>query len=409
MEQLQLSLDAPERRTVFSVSDLTSGLRDVVERAYGDVWVEGELSNFKRHRSGHCYFTLKDDNAQVSCVLWRHYTSYVFFEPQDGMLVRVHGSASVYEARGDLQIVAKSMQLSGEGALQKAFDDLKRKLGTEGLFEASRKKPIPAFPSAIGVVTSGSGAAFHDIVTVLRRRYPLAKVLLCPVQVQGMGAAEEIAAAVRCFNAQQADPDVKVDVLIVGRGGGSIEDLWAFNEEVVARAIAGSAIPVISAVGHETDYSIADLVADRRAATPSMAAEIAVPDQAELRTWLTGSSTSIASCLSRNLKRRRDVLESLLRSRAMHRPVDRLRQQTMRVDDLAARLERETVRAAERRIQAVKSLCRQLELLDPSRPLGRGYVRIERDGQLVTSASEIQADEVVELTFRDGSHQARVL
>src|SRR5690625_122174 len=247
-----------------------------------------------------------------------------FFEPQDGMLVRVHGGASVYEVRGDLQLVVKSMQPAGEGALQKAFEAIKRKLSDEGLFDAGRKKPLPEFPETIGVVTSGSGAALHDILTVLQRRYPAVRVLLCPVQVQGIGAAEEIADAIECFNRQHHDPAFRADVLIVGRGGGSLEDLWAFNEEVVARAIAASSIPVVSAVGHETDFSIADFVADLRAATPSIAADLCVPDRRELMAALRGSIVRMSQCQRDRIERNRRLITGILESRAMHRPEVRL-------------------------------------------------------------------------------------
>ncbi|HMB89444.1 MAG TPA: exodeoxyribonuclease VII large subunit, partial [Rhodothermales bacterium] len=267
----------PENRTILSVSDLTRGLREVVETQFDNVWVEGELSNFRQYRSGHCYFTLKDDDAQLRCVMWKHFTQYVFFDPQDGMLVRLHGHASVYETRGELQLVTRSMQLAGEGALQKAFEELKQRLEAEGLFAPGHKQSLPPYPESIGIITSGDGAALHDILSVLSRRFPQVRVLVCPVHVQGMGAAEEIAEAITTFNSLPPGDDFRPDVLIVGRGGGSAEDLWAFNEEVVARAMYDAEIPTISAVGHETDYSISDYVADVRAATPSMAAELVVP------------------------------------------------------------------------------------------------------------------------------------
>lgn len=409
LQEAQLTLDLNEERAVYSVSELAGGLRDLVETTFDDVWVEGELSNFKQHRSGHCYFTLKDEDAQIRCVMWRHFTHYVFFEPRDGMLVRVRGNVSLYEARGDLQVVARSMRVAGEGALQKAFEALKQKLAVEGLFDSARKRDIPTFPRRIGVVTSGSGAALQDILSVLQRRFPAVEVVLCPVQVQGMGSAEQVAAAIRCLNEQHTTSDMRVDVMIVGRGGGSIEDLWAFNEEVVARALAASAIPTVSAVGHETDYSIADYVADRRAATPSMAAEIVVPDQQDVRAWLRGTIESAQGCVKRLIDRRRQYVRNLLRTRAMYRPEDRLRQLTQRLDDAATRLYREKSRALDRRRRHLDGCMRQLELLDPSRPLERGYARVEKDGRIVRSAADLhQADEVV-LTLRDGSRSARVL
>src|SRR5690625_3834598 len=375
---------------------------------YGDVWVEGEISNFKRHRSGHCYFTLKDEDAQVRCVMWRHFTRYVFFEPQDGMLVRVHGGASVYEVRGDLQLVVKSMQPAGEGALQKAFEAIKRKLSDEGLFDAGRKKPLPEFPETIGVVTSGSGAALHDILTVLQRRFPAVRVLLCPVQVQGIGAAEEIADAIECFNRQHHDPAFRADVLIVGRGGGSLEDLWAFNEEVVARAIAASTIPVVSAVGHETDFSIADFVADLRAATPSIASELCVPDRRELMAALRGSILRMSQCQRDRIERNRRLITALLESRAMHRPAARLRQSVQRLDDLQNRLDRSLHAVVERRRTKLEGCDRQLSLLNPARPMERGYVRVERNGTIIKRSADLDAGDDVNLRFVDGARTATI-
>lgn len=375
---------------------------------YGDVWVEGEISNFKRHRSGHCYFTLKDEDAQVRCVMWRHFTRYVFFEPQDGMLVRVHGGASVYEVRGDLQLVVKSMQPAGEGALQKAFEAIKRKLSDEGLFDAGRKKPLPEFPETIGVVTSGSGAALHDILTVLQRRFPAVRVLLCPVQVQGIGAAEEIADAIECFNRQHHDPAFRADVLIVGRGGGSLEDLWAFNEEVVARAIAASTIPVVSAVGHETDFSIADFVADLRAATPSIAAELCVPDRRELMAALRGSIVRMSQCQRDRIERNRRLITGILESRAMHRPEVRLRQSVQRLDDLQNRLDRSLHAVVERRRTKLEGCDRQLSLLNPARPMERGYVRVERNGTIIKRSADLDAGDDVNLRFVDGARTATI-
>ena len=409
MTSPQLSLDLPSKRSVFSVSDLASGLRELVEMEYGDVWVEGEISNFKRHRSGHCYFTLKDADAQLRCVMWRHFTRYVFFEPEDGMLVRVHGGMSVYEARGDMQLVAKSMQPAGEGALQRAFEAIKRKLSEEGLFDEERKKPLPPFPETIGVVTSGSGAALHDILTVLQRRYPAVRVLVCPVQVQGIGAAEEIADAIACFNRQYDDPVFRADVLIVGRGGGSLEDLWAFNEEVVARAIAASNIPIVSAVGHETDFSIADFVADLRAATPSIAAELCVPDRRELAAALHGARSRMEHCLRNRIERSRREVQAVLNSRALHRPEVRLRQYVQRVDDMHSRLDRATGALIERRLSKLEGCKHQLALLDPARPMDRGYVRVERDGKIVRRAAELETGDNIRLRFADDTRPATIV
>lgn len=279
---------------VLSVAELTRGLSDLVEDRYDDVWVEGELSDFTRAASGHCYFSLKDEDAQIRCVMWKHLTKYVYFEPEEGMQVRVNGHASVYERRGDLQIQAQAMRQAGKGAQQKAFEELKQTLQAEGLFAPERKQALPAFPDTIGVVTSGQGAAIHDIQSGLARRFPPAEVVLCPVKVQGLDAPRAVADAVAAFNDLPADDAQRPDLLIVGRGGGSTEDLWAFNEEVVARALDASNLPVVSAVGHESDVTIADLVADERAATPSAAAERVVPDRRDVATACAPCTTASA-------------------------------------------------------------------------------------------------------------------
>jgi exodeoxyribonuclease VII large subunit len=406
---LQQALSFPSGgRRVFTVSDLASGVRTVVEKEFDDIWVEGELSGFKRHRSGHCYFTIKDDQAQIRGVLWRHFTRYIFFEPRDGMLVRLHGQISLYEARGDVQFVARSMQMAGEGALQAAFEKLKHRLAAEGLFDATRKRDLPRLPERIGVITSGGGAAVHDILSILGRRFPSVEVVVCPVAVQGIDAAGQISQAIRRMNAESVVTG-SIDVLIVGRGGGSIEDLWAFNEEIVARAIAASSIPVISAVGHETDYTIADFAADFRAATPSMAAEIVTPDVHELRTGLREALRRVSSCIDASIRERRMQITHLLRSRALHRPVDMMRQRAQRVDELAHRMHRLSSRCVENRRRQVDHLVERLTLLDPERPLAKGYARIERNGSVVTDPDALATEDIIEIVFRKGSRRARIV
>jgi exodeoxyribonuclease VII large subunit len=404
IKPLQQSFTFSSEQRVLSVTDLASGLRSLIESEFGDVIVEGELSGFKRHRSGHCYFTLKDDKSQIRCVMWRHFTQYVFFDPKDGMLVRLRGQMSVYEARGDMQFLSRSMRLAGEGALQAAFEELKEKLASEGLFDADRKKDIPRLPASIGIVTSGSGAALHDMLAVLSRRYPLATIVVCPVAVQGMGAGNEVARALDRMN----DLEDRPDVIIVGRGGGSIEDLWAFNEEVVARAIARSEIPVISAVGHETDFTISDFVADYRAATPSMAAEVVAPDRIDIEAGIRGAIGRSADCLLKSIERRRAHVDRMLESRRFHRPADRLRQTVQRVDELSQRLDRASLRCLLQLRRHAVSLSDRIALLDPERPLRLGYARVEREGQLVTRAAGIHPDETVLLVFIDGKHSATI-
>ncbi|WP_456425644.1 exodeoxyribonuclease VII large subunit [Rhodocaloribacter sp.] len=393
-------------KKILRVIDLVSGVKDLVRAHFREVWVEGELSNFKRPASGHCYFTLKDRDAQIRCVMWRTRARSVFFRPEDGMLVRVRGEVTVYEVRGDLQVIVHAMELAGEGALQKAFEELKRRLAAEGLFDAARKKPLPRFPETLGIITSGTGAALHDMLSILERRFPLVRVLVCPVQVQGLGAAEMIAEAVETFNAVPPGDPFHADVLIVGRGGGSAEDLWAFNEEIVARAIFASEIPVISAVGHETDVSIADFVADVRAATPSMAAEIAVPDRREVAAEIRGLHAAMRETLLRRITERRQRIAHLTRSHAFNRPVDRLHQHSQRLDDLLARLHRCPPRLTEQRRRHVEALAARLALLDPRRPLRQGYALVRRDGEAVSSATGLHPGDAVTLRFHDGERTA---
>ncbi len=393
-------------RTILRVIDLVSRVKDLVRSHFREVWVEGELSNFKEASSGHCYFTLKDREAQIRCVMWRARARSVFFRPEDGMLVRVRGEVTVYEVRGDLQMIVHAMALAGEGALQKAFEERKRRLAAEGLFDAARKQQLPRYPETLGIITSGAGAALHDILSILERRFPVVRVLVCPVQVQGHGAAEMIAEAVETFNAAAPGDPFRADVLIVGRGGGSAEDLWAFNEEVVARALFASEIPVISAVGHETDVSIADFVADVRAATPSMAAEIAVPDRREVAAEIRGLHAAMREALLRRITERRQWIAHRTRSHAFNRPLDRLQEHRQRLDDLLARLHRCPPRLTGQRRRHVEALAARLALLDPHRPLRQGYALVRRDAKAVSSAHALHAGDAVTLHFHDGERAA---
>jgi exodeoxyribonuclease VII large subunit len=331
MGQLTFNLQ-PERR-VFTVSELTARIRDLLAKNFTDIFVEGEISNCRPAQSGHIYFTLKDEKAQVRCVWFKQQMRGVRFRPEDGLKVSVRGSVSVYEARGEYQIYVESMEPVGRGALQLAFEQLKKRLETEGLFDARHKKPLPMLPRRIGLVTSPAGAAVRDIVRILRRRFSNVHLTLFPVRVQGDGAAKEIVKAVRFFNQQGL-----VEVLIIGRGGGSMEDLWAFNEEIVARAIFESKIPVISGVGHETDFTIADFVADVRASTPSMAAEIVVNTRREFDKQVR----DLQAALSEQMRYRILVLSrrihELAGRRGFRRPSDLLRQQRQRADELASRV-----------------------------------------------------------------------
>ena len=335
---LETEID-PTAATVLSVSELTRSIRDLLEGHIGEIWVEGEVSNYRRQSSGHQYFTLKDDRSQLQCVLFRNNGTVAAATPlADGLQVQVFGAVSVYEARGQHQLIVARVQPRGLGALQARFEALKRKLHAEGLFDADRKQPLPAFPLTVGLVTSPTAAALQDMLNVLRRRAPWVRVLINPVRVQGQGASVEIARAVGEFNAWAAeaetsgDPAKRVDLIVLARGGGSIEDLWEFNEEIVARAVAASALPVVSAVGHEIDFTIADFVADLRAPTPSAAAELIVPDTADLRRQLAGTGQFFNRRLLDRLAEARERLQNLSRGTLTREPRRRVQEERQRLD-----------------------------------------------------------------------------
>jgi exodeoxyribonuclease VII large subunit len=329
--QLQFNLQ-PTRR-VLTVSELTARIRDLLAKNFTDIWVEGEISNCREAQSGHIYFTLKDDRAQVRCVFFKQQQRGIKFRPEDGLQMTVRGSISVYETRGEYQIYVENLEPVGLGALQLAFEQLKKRLDAEGLFAAERKKSLPLLPSRIGLITSPRGAAVRDVVRILRRRFPNVHLTLYPVRVQGEGAAEEIVKALKFFNQKKL-----VDVLILARGGGSLEDLWAFNEEPVARAIAASTIPVISGVGHETDFTIADFVADVRASTPSAAAELVVQTRREFDKHIADLRESLASQIRFRLLEFSRRVHELSARRGFRRPLDLLRQQRQRADEMTSRL-----------------------------------------------------------------------
>src|SRR5271169_3148905 len=331
MDQLQFNLQ-PERR-VFTVSDLTARIRDLLAKNFTDITVQGEISNCRPAASGHIYFTLKDDRAEIRCVFFKQQHRGMKFRPEDGLKVSVRGSVSVYEARGEYQVYVESLEPLGRGALQLAFEQLKKQLEAEGLFDAARKKPLPLLPSRIGLITSRAGAAVRDVVRILTRRFPNMHLTLYPVRVQGEEAAGEIVEALRYFSKRQA-----ADVILLVRGGGSIEDLWSFNEEKVARAIAASGIPVISGVGHETDFTIADFVADVRASTPSAAAELVVQTRKEFDKHVTDLRDSLDGLIHYRLLEFSRRVHELAGRRGFRRPHDLLRQRRQRADELTSRL-----------------------------------------------------------------------
>jgi exodeoxyribonuclease VII large subunit len=325
-----------ETRRVLSVTQLNALSRELLEGAFPSVWVEGEISNFQAAGSGHWYFTLKDSGAQLRCAMFRGRNIRARLRPANGVSVQVRGGVSLYAPRGDYQLIVDEIEAGGLGALQRAFEELKRRLAAEGLFEAARKRALPRFPAHVAVVTSAQGAALRDILTVLGRRYPSLPVSVLPVAVQGADAARQIAAAITAVNAHGPQLEPPVDVIIVGRGGGSLEDLWAFNEEAVVRAIHASAIPVVSAVGHETDVTLADFAADLRAPTPSAAAELVSPDRAELLARLATRAERLRQLHARRLGAARERLDWL--ARRLSHPGARLREQSQRLDELELRL-----------------------------------------------------------------------
>lgn len=331
VRQFELNL-APERK-IWSVSELTARISNVLVTSFGNLWIEGEVSNYRPAQSGHLYFTLKDERAQVRCVCFRTQAMRLKFRPEDGLKLIVRGSISVYEPRGEYQIYVEHIEPSGIGALQLAFEQLKKRLDAEGLFEEARKKPLPMLPRRIGVVTSPQGAAVRDIIRILRRRFPNLHLIVYPVRVQGEGAAEAIVAALRYFARKQS-----VDVILLARGGGSIEDLWAFNEESVARAIAACTIPVVSGVGHETDFTIADFVADVRASTPSAAAEIVIRSRQEFQRHLGELENKISQRLRYLILEWRHHLKDLATHIGFRRLEELLRRHRQQTDELTSRL-----------------------------------------------------------------------
>ncbi|HJZ63797.1 MAG TPA: exodeoxyribonuclease VII large subunit [Candidatus Acidoferrum sp.] len=331
MSQLTFNLQ-PDRRAI-SVSELTARIRDLLAKNFNDISVEGEISNCREAQSGHFYLTLKDEKAQIRCVWFKQQMRGVKFRPEDGLKVTVRGSISVYEQRGEYQIYVESMEPAGRGALQLAFEQLKKRLEAEGLFDASHKKPLPVLPGRIGLITSPKGAAVRDVVRILRRRFHNVHLTVYPVRVQGDGSAEEIVRALRFFNQRRL-----VDVLILARGGGSMEDLWSFNEEIVARAIFDSEIPIISGVGHETDFTIADFVADVRASTPSAAAEIVVQTRREFDKHINDLQQALVEQMRYRILVLGRRVHELGASRGFRRPLDLLRQQRQRADEMTSRL-----------------------------------------------------------------------
>ena len=447
MDQLQFNLQ-PERR-VYTVTDLTFRIRDLLAKNFTDIIVQGEISNCRPATSGHIYFTLKDDRAQIRCVFFKQQQRGMKFRPEDGLKVSVRGTVSVYELRGEYQIYVESLEPLGRGALQLAFEQLKKRLEDEGLFDPSRKKPLPLLPSRIGLITSPTGAAVRDVVRILTRRFPNVHLTLYPVRVQGEGAAIQIIEALRYFDRKRA-----ADVILLVRGGGSIEDLWSFNEESLARAIAELAIPVICGVGHETDFTIADFAADVRASTPSAAAELVVQTRREFDKHVADLRVALDNSIHQRLLELFRQVHELARRRGFRRPHDLLRQHRQRADELTARLasglrarldhSRKRFGAAHLRIssfdfrvkmaalrlrlekrshdlgtcaerllrtkrESLQRVTVQLQERSPLRVLERGYaIATDAAGNIVRDAAQVSLGDEVKLQLRRGRLTAEV-
>lgn len=391
---------------IISVTQINEYIRVMMDsdRLLASLAIRGEISNYKVYPSGHHYFTLKDEGGALRCVMFKGNALRLKFHPENGMKVIAMGKISVFPRDGAYQLYCTGLILDGVGDLYAAFEQLKAKLSAQGLFDPAHKKPIPAYPGIIGIITSSAGAAIHDMLRILHKRYPLVKVRLLPVRVQGVEAPDEIVAAIRYANYYRL-----ADLLIVGRGGGSMEDLWAFNDEKVAKAIYDSAIPVISAVGHEPDVTISDFVADLRAATPSNAAELAVPDQDALRQTLDGMSSNMMAALQQKILNARRHLKVLSESAALQSPESYLQHRKKALQLLENRLISAQVQQHNRKNQRFIALTAKLDAMSPLKVLTRGYSMVEKkNGQLVRSVSDLSMEESVKITLSDGQFTATV-
>ncbi len=400
-----------EQNNALSVTELNQTVKQLLEgNPYlGDIWVEGEISGAKLYASGHLYFSLKDEESTVGAVMFRGQMMRLEFNPENGMKVLAHGRVSAYVPRGQYQFIADRMIPSGVGELAVAFEQLKARLSAEGLFDPSRKRPLPPHPTRIGVVTSPSGAAIHDIIRVSRGRCPSTEILLFPSLVQGVEAPLYLRGGIQYFNAVKDDPEQRVDIIIIGRGGGSAEDLWAFNDEGLARAIAVSDIPVISAVGHEIDFSICDFVADLRAATPSAAAEAALPDKADLARQIRSLATRMQNAEAGRVRTCRTRLDRLAASRVLTSPEGAYRHRRESLAGLEHRLMLSSGRRIEHGRQMLSRLAAHLGALDPLGVLGRGYALVQDEGgRVVASADALQVGDRVSFRLSDGRATARV-
>lgn len=393
---------------IFTVTEVNNYIKNIFQKdmLLSHIYVKGELSNLKLHSSGHIYFTLKDSESRVKGVMFRGSAAKLKFIPEDGLAVIVRGYFSLYERDGQYQLYAEDMVPEGTGSLYKAYEQLKKRLSEEGLFDPAKKKNLPFMPGTVGVVTSPTGAAVRDILSIIKRRCPSTNIILYPVQVQGEGACNEIAEGIRYFNSRKL-----VDVMIVGRGGGSIEELWAFNEEVVARAIYESEIPVISAVGHETDYTIADFAADLRAATPSAAAELVVPDRQSLIARVNRQKYMLDSLVVKYISNKRQRIEKISNENVFRQLERKLLNFRQTLDMLSKYLDYNISYILKNKKAELAKNIEKLEILNPESALERGYaiVRKAKDGRLVSSIRDVEASDELELKLRDGSIVAKVI
>jgi len=392
-----------DARQALSVTEITRRIKLALESGFPSCLVQGELSNVHLHTSGHLYFSLKDSGAQLPGVMWRSRVGTLSIQPKDGMKVVVSGRITVYEIRGNYQLDAQSIRPVGVGELQAAFEELKAKLAAEGLFDSDRKRPLPEMPGRIGIITSPTGAVLQDMKNILSRRFPAVELILIPSSVQGQGAAEQLARAI-----EDANDYGTLDLLVLARGGGSLEDLWAFNEEIVARAIAGSTIPVVSAVGHETDVTIADFVADFRAPTPSAAAELIVPDRRELLETVANSWYRVSQSVLDIVSKQRERIQHLLSSYAFNRPIDLFRQQSQRLDETQRMLHRDIAGFLGLWGERSRSLGLRLLALNPRLALKRGFAIVRKDDAVVSSRRALQSRDAVEVEFHDGKIRSTI-
>lgn len=394
-----------QQRQTLSVTQLNEYLKMVIDgdRVLSNVFVRGEISNFKLYSSGHAYFTLKDDAGQLKSVMFRSYFSRLAFLPEDGMRIIAHGRVSVYESSGQYQLYVDDMQPDGAGSLAMRFEQLKRKLAAEGLFDEDRKRPLTPMPWRVGVITSPSGAAVHDIINVLGRRFPAAEMILYPSEVQGAQAPAQLISGIEFFSMTGL-----VDVIILGRGGGSAEDLWAFNDESLARAVAACSVPVISAVGHESDFTICDFVADRRAPTPSAAAELAVPDMNEILRGLAATRAGLQASMKKRITQERRVLQQIAQSRIYKYPQELLDRFRQHLDEHEATVNRAAAQDVLQKRQNVAAVAGKLQALNPLAVLARGYATVSREGVTVVSVKEVHENDTLDVRFADGTVCATV-